>query len=169
MNGHNTNNGGKGSGRNHGGDVPTYMGSFFQAWTRGEWITLEFAGRAGRIAIKATEAAVLADQLLCNAALQAGGTRPVALHAVTKTPYAVPVRQALELARTLFTEACAVLTRQDASGKGARDADDERWSLTHVAAAGLPAVFGGDGPVVVDDPEDDDWIDFGEPVGCGRR
>jgi hypothetical protein len=154
MNGHNTNNGGKGSGRNHGGDVPTYMGSFFQAWTRGEWITLEFAGRAGRIAIKATEAAVLADQLLCNAALQAGGTRPVALHAVTKTPYAVPVRQALELA---------------ASGKGARDADDERWSLTHVAAAGLPAVFGGDGPVVVDDPEDDDWIDFGEPVGCGRR
>jgi hypothetical protein len=181
MNGHNTNNGGKGKG-NHGGDVPDRLGSFFKCWAREDVLILELSGFPARVVMTAGDAIIRADGLACNVRLQVEGDDPlglsISLASLTGGRYDVTPTQAVELARVMFDESCGILERLSrrvagGKGKGARveDDDGERWELTHATLRDIPAVYGGDGTCGDPDegPDDDGWIDFGEPVGCGRR
>jgi hypothetical protein len=182
MNGHNTNNGGRGG--NHGGDVPDRLGSYFKAWAREDVIILELSGFPARVVMTAGDAIIRADGLACNVRLQVEGDDPlglsISLASLTGGRYDVTPTQAVELARVMFDESCGILERLSrrvaGGGKGARVDDDERWELTHATLRDVPPALGGDGTCgPVDDDESDDVYedlftpDLGGEGRCGRR
>jgi hypothetical protein len=174
------------NGRNSGGSLPIRAGGCFEAWLRGDHITLRLRGVAELVVLDAGGAIRCGNVLASNVVLQVEGDDPpdrdISLLILCGKNCPVSPKHAAELAGVLVELACQSLAgRADAlrpCGKGARQEEEEeaRWTVAGVPVGveAVPFPYGGDGTAGgVGDPEDEDdsWVDLGGEgrSECGRR
>jgi hypothetical protein len=172
------------NGRNSGGSLPIRAGGCFEAWLRGDHITLRLRGVAELVVLDAGGAIRCGNVLASNVVLQVEGDDPpdrdISLLCLCGKNCPVSPKHAAELAGVLVELACQSLAGKADGlrpcGKGARqEAEEEtRWGLTTPVLRDVPPALGGDGTAgdPDDGPDDDEEYDHGDPVGrggCGRR
>jgi hypothetical protein len=175
------------NGRNSGGSLPIRAGGCFEAWLRGEHITLRLRGVAELVVLDAGGAIRCGNVLASNVVLQVEGDDPpdrdISLLCLCGKNCPVSPKHAAELAGVLVELACQSLAGKADSlrpcGKGARQGageEETRWGLTTPVLRDVPPALGGDGTAgPVDDDEGDDVYedlftpDLGGEGRCGRR